>query len=263
MLDRQWIPKLAAKPEDRLLLSHALDKAEASLKNHEMTFTGFLDPRRAGFVLEAVKYSNSLTAMAYGGNEQTERRIIGFCPDYMVLEKEDFPITAIRMTINQKFSNSLSHRDYLGSILGLGIDRSKVGDILLYEDSTISYVCTDIADYICANLRKIARTKVELEAFQAEAYKLPEDKTDMVFATVPSLRLDAVVGTAFHISRGKAQELIQGEKVFVNWAVITHSDFKISEGDLISIRGFGRVKLAEINGLTKKERISITICKYV
>ena len=264
MLHKQALLKIMAQPEEKLLFAKVLDQADLSMRKHEPTFTDFMDMAKSEKFLDVVSRHCELNCAAFGGYEECERRMLGFVPDYMEIAEADFPIRVLKITMNKKFGQKdLSHRDYLGSILGLGIDRGKVGDIILLEDETICYVQEEMADYICTNLEKVSRTNVQVTTLELTELCLPEKNIEYKNLTVSSLRLDAVVGVAFHLARGKAQDLIHGEKANVNWTLVTSTSFLLKEGDMISIRGQGRVKLTAVQGKTKKDRISIVIGQYV
>lgn len=264
MLNRQALLKTVSEPEERLLFAKVLDQADLSARKYEPVFTDFMDMAKSSKFLESVRRHYHLNCGAFGGYADCERRMLGFVPDYMEIAEAAFPIRILKITMNKKFGQKdLSHRDYLGSILGLGIDRGKVGDIILLEDETICYVQEDMADYICTNLESVSRTKVEVTLLESTELILPEKNIEYKNLTVSSLRLDAVVGAAFHLARGKAQDLIHGEKVNVNWTLVTSASSLVKEGDMISLRGEGRVKLTEVQGRTKKDRLSIVIGKYV
>lgn len=263
MLNKQELLKIANQPEERLLLAKVLDQAIFSLKKHENTFTDFCDPKNIEMIIKTVQGIAELNFFVFGGSEGCERRMIGFCPDYRNIDEIDFPIKAVKIISNTKFSKELSHRDFLGSVLGLGIDRSKVGDIFIFEDFTIVFVNEEIAAYISSNLERVGKAPVTTEVFDSRSIELPQGKTEEKTATVSSLRADALVGAAFNISRGKAQTLIDGEKVFVNWSSLLNGSKQLKEGDMISVRGLGRAKVSSIGGRTKKDRIVVTFLKYV
>lgn len=251
------------QPDERLLFAKVLDQAAFSLKRHSPAFTDFLDMAKSGKFLELLSYERDLQVMAFGGTEDTERRMLGFAPDYMEFGKEDFPICALRIQKNRKFGQAdLSHRDYLGSILGLGIDRGKIGDIFVGEEETICFVERDIAPYITANLQKVSRTPVEVEETEIEAVSV-EKEMELRHLSVASVRLDAVAGAALHLSRGKIQDYISAEKANVNWSVTTNPSCMLKEGDMVSVRGFGRFRVLSIGGRTKKDRIVVEVGIYI
>lgn len=263
MFDKQVLLKGVNQPEEKLLLAKVLDQADFSLRKQEVVFTDFITPRMAGIVYQAIQKIYGLYYAMFGGNENCERRKIGFAPEYCEIENQDFPIRVLKITTNTKFSSPLSHRDYLGSILGMGIDRGKIGDIFVYDDKTLCYVSEEIAGYLAGNLEKIGKTKAKVENLAIEEIILPEEKIKEKYITVSSLRLDAVLSAAFPLSRGKAQEMIEAEKAFVNWQTVKSVSSPIKEQDIISLRGYGRVKLIEIKGKTKKDKIGMILHLYM
>ncbi len=250
--------KTQKQAEDGLLCAKILDMAKSSVAHHKKTATDFMDRNKSNLYMEKVKFQ--FQAMAFGGNEACERRMIAFAPEEMTLTEQDFPIKALHITKNKKFGQSnLSHRDYLGAILGLGIDRAKVGDIIVLEEETICYIHKDLAEYVQSNLEYVSHTKVSVSISDIFAVTLPEKVWNFHTITVASLRLDAIAGGAFHLARAKVQQQIKKEVVQVNWNTIISPSFLVKEGDMISIRGFGRVKIFEIGKKTKKDRICVTV----
>ena len=263
MLDKQALLRNVNQPDERLLLAKVLDQADFSLKRHENTFTDFCDPGKMEMVLRAISGISGLHFTVFGGGEDCERRRIGFCPDYREIVEDEFPIKAVKISANMKFSKELTHRDFLGSVLGLGIDRGKVGDIFLFEDYTLVFACDEIAQYICTNLMRVGKTAVKTQLQNVNEVEMPIKNVEEKSVTVSSLRLDALVGAAFNMSRGKAAALIEGEKVFINWMTAASVSKSVKEGDMLSVRGFGRAKLLEVRGKTKKDRIGVVFLKYV
>lgn len=263
MIDKQALLKVFNQPDEKLLLAKVLDRADLSLRHHQKTFTDFIDPKKTVKIIEAINNIRDLNYSAFGGNDECERRIIAFSPDYIEIGNMEFPIKAIKFESNIKFTEELSHRDYLGSILGLGIDRGKIGDIILFEEYTICFVNEEIADYISINLNKVGRTKVSTEVLDIDEFIMPEKNTVEKATTVASLRFDAVLSSAFNMSRGKVQTLIEGEKASLNWGVVTNTSAMVKEGDMISLRGHGRIKIKEVKGKTRKDRLGIVFCIYI
>lgn len=248
--------------EERMAFSKALDLARRTSRYYEASFTDFLDMEKITEFTERLAYIDGVEIYAFGGKPESERRIIGFFPDFAEIKEEDFPITPVIISHGSKFSRKLSHRDYLGSLTGLGIDRRKLGDIVVFDDFAIAFVHRDIADYITANLEFVGRTKVSCDVYKGDMDIVSPKDGVTRFITAPSLRLDAVLSASFNVSRGKASELIKAEIVKVNWKTITNTSFGLKENDMISAKGFGRVKISEIKGTTKKNRISIIIEKF-
>jgi len=212
-------------------------------------------------MLEFLK--SDLNICVFGGFKDAERKMIGFSPDYMDINETYFPIKAVEIEADKRFSHSLSHRDYLGSILGLGIDRDRTGDIIINENKAVVIAAEDIADYVASTLFKVGRTPVKCTVRDTEGLDITSKNIKEVFSTVPSLRLDCIVSSAFSLSRGNAKALIDAEKVQLNWQTVTSASAEVKEGDVLSARGYGRAEVVEIKGRTKKDRIGILIGRYI
>ena len=249
--------KLLVK-EEKLLLSKIVDKANIALKTHKPVFSIFMDPYKANFFKELLK--DEIEIMLYGGYKEAERLKIGFFPEYSNTNIKEFNISTVEIKYNSSFSRKLEHKDFLGSILGLGITRDKVGDVILEDDRAIVFVDDDILEYIITNLERVAHTKITVNVMNDYIFteRVLKEKT----FTVPSLRLDVVLSNGFNISRGKIADLIRGEKAFVNWKKETSVSRLLHSEDVITLRGFGRIKIKEILGTTKKSRILIKVIIY-
>lgn len=263
-MDRQALLKSVPEGEERLLFAKALDQALFSWKRRQPAFTDFMDRAKCARFAERLRGSRAWNVMLFGGTEDCERQMMGFSPAEEELSFEEFPIKIIKIRRkSKKFGQAdLSHRDYLGSILGLGIDRGKVGDILVTEDAAVCFVAEEISPYITAVLEQVSKTAVVAEEI-AGTDAIPRRQTKNKRLTVASMRLDAVAGEAFNLARGKVQTLIGAEKAAVNWNIVTNTSLSLKEGDMVSLRGFGRFRIKTIGGKTKKDRIGLEIEKYV
>jgi len=248
--------------KEKLMASKILDKVNICLRDHTNTFTDFINMYSVGKYLDMVSPILGLSVHSFGGYMDSERKIIGFCPQYRILEETDFPILPMEITLKTFNNESISHRDYLGSILGLGIDRSKVGDILTLGQGAIVFVCPDIAFYILNNLLKVKNSKAQVREITLEEVALPEPKIKEISSTVSSLRADNVLSSGFQLSRSKAVELIKTDKSLINGTIANPSS-SVKEGDFLTLRGLGRIQLVKIKGKTKKDRISIVIHRYI
>ena len=241
--------------EDKLLFAKILDKYASAQKKHKFTHSDFLDPVRCtAFVQALERINNGVCISAYGGYEGAERQIIAF--DMQEISCGNFPIIPIAITYNERFSKAPTHRDYLGAVLGLGLDRSKIGDIRLGSEGAILYVSEDVAHFIVENLDQVGRVSVKVKARQELDGLETTGVTRRV--TVPSMRLDAVLGSAFNLSRGKASALIESEKVFVNWKPAKKT-YTVAVGDAVTVRGVGRITINAQGGNTKKDRIVLEV----
>ncbi|MBU3805208.1 MAG: hypothetical protein H9872_10715 [Candidatus Cellulosilyticum pullistercoris] len=197
----------------------------------------------------------------FGGYEGAERQRLGVTP--YELSHEDFGIGALDIKVKTGLGKALSHRDYLGAILGLGIERDRIGDIIPYELGAYVIVCESMIPYIRSQLLTVGRyQKVTVEEIPLSQLTIIQPKTKEVSTTVSALRMDAVTAAAFGLSRSEAAKLIQGDKARRNGVSVSLSDL-LKEGDTITLRGYGKIKLKTVNGYTKKERLHITIEKYV
>lgn len=254
MINKNNLLKGISDADEKKIFAKALDKANLAVKIQSPQFSDFMDPYKA-HKLKELCFSQGFDVLLYGGYDEAERLKVGFFPSFENEYSELFPISNIEVSYNGRYSRKLTHRDFLGSVLGLGITREKIGDIIIEDERAVLFTDTDIADYIIVNLERVGHTKVNTKILQS--YNPEQSKGQEKRLTVASLRIDAVLSGALNISRGKTADLIKGEKAFVNWRQITSVSETIKEGDMITLRGAGRVKVTEILGTTKKDRILI------
>ena len=247
--------------DEKLLLAKARDVVELSERYCSLKHTEFLTPSEAQTIKNNYIHGLESVQAFVGGYEDAERVMFISYPDFLTdIDEGEFLCALI---ITGRDIESLSHRDYLGSLLGLGIKREKIGDILVSPDGTIVFSASDISDYIINNLTKIGRSGIHIERKNICDIKVPEKKTETIRGTVQSVRFDAVLSTALRLSRGKAMQLIEAEKATVNWNECLQGSYSMKEGDVFSVRGYGRFRLERIDGPTKKGRVGIEILKYV
>lgn len=244
--------------DEKLLCDRISDLYKRAERDCEAQFSHFLDGAEQNIVISKC-FMSGFNTRFFGGFADAERKIFGVFPEWE--EPDGYPIKILEITHN--FGGELSHRDYLGSILGLGIDRSKMGDILIEENSAFVFVTEQIADFIADNLKKIGSRGVKVSLKSMDDIKLPEKKFIEIPAVCASLRLDAVVGAAANIARAKACALIVGGLVKLNHIEQEKAATSVCEGDLLSIRGYGRFILFKTGNETRKGRIHIVLKKYV
>lgn len=200
----------------------------------------------------------------FGGYPEAERKMLVVLPDYFdesFLISEDSPITCVHATFFQ--ADHLSHRDILGALMGIGIKRETVGDICIGKGFCDFFVTTEIAKYILDNLSDAGRTKLHLESIPLANATLPEPEIKEIKDTLASLRLDSVISSGFRIGRSLAAQYVSAGKAAIDGLPCEKPDKSVSEGAKISVRGLGKICLASVNGQTKKDRISITIHRYL
>lgn len=250
---------------DGLLLAAIEDKRIQCEERGMMTHTGFLDMRQAAEAAGALR--GAAGALLWGGYGDAERRICVFLPEYMT-EKDarggdDCPLRVLRVTLPKNGGGRLSHRDYLGALLALGVDRSVAGDILVREDGADIIVLESMADYLQRNYSGAGRTVfAKTEILPIEQLDPGTHETFEKRDTVASLRLDGLVASAFNLSRGKAQEAIRQGLVAVDSFPAEKADMTVAEGSRLVLRGMGKAILTTVGGTTRKDRITIIWTKY-
>lgn len=193
----------------------------------------------------------------WGGFSGAERVVAAFGSP----ENEDFPISVISVKpVNQKFADELSHRDFLGAVLGLGIKRDVIGDIIINENCGYMFCSSGIADYITDNLREVKHTTVKAEKCESlPSFAVPEPESAEYI--VSSRRLDVLTAAVFGLSRKSAAELFSKEKVFVN-GCLKGASYTVSDGESVSVRGFGKFVFVRECRRTKKDRAVVEIKIY-
>lgn len=229
------------------------DLADNTIRTGRQNSTAFLTPAESAEAQKYLRARHDITYLFSGGFDGAERVCLFFLPDYIT--EEDFPLDENISAIYAKcpFGNP-SHRDWLGSLMGLGIRRETVGDILALGDEGYILCTPKVADFICDNLTKIGRLGVKCQKVTLSDIRIPEPVFDVVSGTVASLRADTVLSLAFGISRTKAADLIRDGKFSLDHIEEISPSREISEGALLSLRGYGRARLAGIGGISKKGR---------
>lgn len=199
----------------------------------------------------------------FGGYKDAEYVIIALHPEYIEeIFHDEFPIKLLVIEAGRQQSD-IEHRDILGSMMGLGFSRERMGDIILLEDRAQVIILNEMGDYALASLDRVGRTKVSIRQENLDNFmEKPLEYVD-VSTTVKSIRLDALIASAFGLSRGKAADLIKAKKVKLNYRPQVSVSKELHEGDMVSVRGKGRFILSDILDRTKKDRIKITIKKLV
>jgi len=244
---------------DPAFLRRAEDLQRRSSEQHCVTHTGFLTPAEQ-HVLETRPYLRP-SLFLHGGGEDAERRVAFFLPDY--LAPEDFDpgehLTAFR--IRCRFS-APGHRDVLGSLLGLGIERWTLGDIYAEGEAAWFYCLPTVAEHIKRELTHIGRASVQVAEILLSEVPAPKREREEQSFTVSSLRLDAVIAGTWNLSRADAVERIEGGLVSLNYAPCLKPAAELEPGDIFSLRGSGKAALAEIGGKSRKDRTRVRVDIY-
>ena len=267
--------------EKRTVLS-ALELAEKS-KNQDAVISSFLNIREQKLVKTALLSDGSFCFTFFGGYREAERAVLLCFPEYlaysMMLEpgyidsKDDGLFSYCRentaglitlVHISCSDFVKLTHRDYMGSILSLGIDRSVVGDIIVNsEHDAYVFLLSKIADYVCFNLKSVGRTPVRVTICNDYAHLRIKQNTSESSYVATSLRFDCVVSSITGISRDKSKTMIKQGNCELNYYSKASPDDTVTDGDIISVRGYGKYKIADTSGVTSKGKSRITVLKYI
>lgn len=246
--------------DDNLLLARLDDCIYSSQKKQFPVFMGFLTEYEIAIALQYLKKQSIGSYRFFGGHSQSERCVLGVSHHSIDIEDYYYPITGLMFKYKQEYA--LSHRDFLGSFMGLGIKRETIGDILTGEGYTVAFVKDDIKDYLVSQVTKIGNVGVTVEEW--DGYTLPDiNNLKILNYTVSSPRLDGVISAVVPLSRDKSASLIKQGLVFVNGIAINNVSFTVKNGDKISVRGKGKFKVSEFSGITKKGRLKLTVEKYI
>lgn len=261
-MDRGNIEKIAQSPEDKVLLAKLWDKITAGMRKNITASTCFLSPREQ--YLARYLFGEQAGLQFFGGYSDGERRMLVYLPEYLdetALYEEDSPMVCLRATFYE--GDTPSHRDFLGALMGAGIAREAVGDICVSKGSCDFFVTAEIAPYILQNLTGAGRTKLRIARIPLAQVQVPEPEVRRIKDTVASLRLDSIISSGFRIGRSLAAQHICAGKAAIDGLPCEKPDKTVDEGAKISVRGLGKIKLLQVNGQTKKGRISVVIDRYV
>ena len=246
--------------EEKLFKSKILDMIRLSEKRG-CVYSLFMDGREMAAAKEVLNFERCGYKF-YGVFDEADRQMLCVYDSegYFEPQREDFPITLLTFRYRQECK--LTHRDFLGALMSLGIKRETVGDIAVSEGVTQAVVSDTAAELILSCVSKIGSVGVKCTEDSLENAMLKKQEYKEIVGTVPSLRLDAVVGTALGLSRAKTAEIIKAVGADVNFEEKHDCSYNLKETDVFSVRGYGKFRLSAVSGITKKGRIHITIRKY-
>ena len=261
-MDRNHIEKNAHTPEDRLLLAKLWDKITAGIRKNIPANTCFLSPRE----LEMARYlfGDVPGLYAFGGYADAERKMLIYLPEYLeedALYDSDSPCVCLRAGFYQ--ADSPSHRDFLGALMGAGIGRETVGDICVGKSQCDFFVTAEMAPHLLQSFTSAGRAKLHLSQIPLTQAQIPEPEVREIKDTLASLRLDSVISSGFRIGRSLASQYISAGKASIDGLPCEKPDKPVAQGSRVSVRGLGKIRLVQINGKTKKDRISVVIHRYV
>jgi RNA-binding protein YlmH len=247
---QSWI-----RPDEMALVRRIKDFVSQVMTHHKWYVTDFLTPREQLILTSTLKQDGAVVEF-YGGYPDAERKRSIIMPDNWYPARHDYHVARLKMEAR----TNVSHGAILGSLLGLGMERRVVGDIVFAEDGIYIFTTSNIATFVRESLVQVGKNPVHLEIDDSER-EIQMIKRDLIEKTifVQSLRADAVIAQSCSLSRSSAQNCITKGLVSLNFTPLSKTDTILYPGDILSIRHFGRVKLKEVMGTTKKDRIRAVV----
>ncbi|WP_031262714.1 YlmH family RNA-binding protein [Staphylococcus simulans] len=241
--------------EEQPIITMLMDKVQQAERNYAPVLTHFLDPR-AQYILEVIVNSfDDLQVSFNGGSPSSERKRAVIAPDYFEPTEEDFELVLFDLEYPEKFA-SIDHRNVLGTLMSLSIERDQLGDIIVGDK--IQFILTkNIKSYIMLELKRIKGVPVKLHEVPLEDMIQSKEDWTLHQATVSAMRLDVVLKEMIRKSRSIAKQYVEKKRIKVNHTIIERPDFQLEPGDLLSIQGHGRARVTEIGHKTKKDKLRI------
>jgi len=259
MLPREELLKAV---ENRDSAARVIDQAEQAIKTWEIVLTDFLSPPEQAESQQMFSRLTEVQLVAWGGYPQAERQRLAIARSEIPLEQSQVEMAALEIAGNFLFDTA-THRDFLGAMLGTGIVRDKTGDIIVTgERGAQAIVVPELVEFLEMNLQQVRSVPVKARQIELSELKIREPKKKELTTVEASLRLDAIASAGFGMSRSKMVDLIDGGDVRVNWKEIEQSSHLLKPGDLIAIRGKGRLEVGEV-AVTKKDRYRVQLTRYM
>lgn len=250
--------------DEELLLKRKLtDTASKAYRHNIYTYTNFLSISELDTYYRMQSELSFIHSEAFGGSPVCERQIVRFGSPQDLGYDEDYPIVCIQIApLIRKFADSLSHRDFLGAVLNLGIERSLIGDIVIRDNMGYLFCMSHISGFIMENLTKIKHTNVKCTpaALLTDDFAPELEDLEIICA---SPRIDAVVASITKLSRSKAVELFRTQKVFVNGKCMENNSYSLKPDNILVIRGIGKFIYNGCGNETRKGRVYVKLQKYV
>lgn len=248
--------------ENRESVARVIDQADQAIKTWEVVFTDFLSPPELAEIQQAFSRLTEVQIVAWGGYPQAERQRLAIARSDLPLDQSQVAVAALDISGNFLFDPA-SHRDFLGAMLGSGIVREKTGDILvLGEQGAQAMIVPEMVEFLEMSLTQVRSVPVKTRRIDLSELKIREPKKKELTTVEASMRLDAVASAGFGMSRTKMADFISAGDVRVNWKEVTTASQTVKPGDLIAIRGKGRLEVGEV-AVTKKERYRIQLTRFM
>jgi RNA-binding protein YlmH len=249
--------------KEELKKKRIIDLASKSFRNNMFIFTNFLSESELSDFYQMQDKLNGSTYQIFGGYELAERAIIRFGSIEDLGFEEKFPIVCIKVEpLIEKFADLFSHRDFLGAVMNLGIERDQIGDIVIEGKSAYIFTIEKMGNFICQNLDQVKHTHVKCTIVK-EILTSNGIQTKLEEVSVSSERVDAVIARIYHISRNESINLFRTQKVFVNGKTMENNSYFLREEDKVSVRGFGKFIYKKVIYTSKKGKLSIQIERFI
>jgi RNA-binding protein YlmH len=250
-------------PDEKTFVDRAWEWVERAAERHETKRTDFLDPRQAHILFTLANRHQGAQVVLNGGSSKAERQRAIIAPDYKKLNDEEMGIVVLDISSDDRRISDLDHGDYLGALLGLGIKRDKIGDLHVSEEGCHALIAEDIGDFLIGHMKQAHRVDVNVSVRPLSALREVYMELVEQVLSVASMRLDGVASDVFRLSRTKILAPIKAGRCRVSWKPIEDPSFQLKAGDIVSMKGFGRFKVLEVEGVSKSGRIRVRIGKFV
>jgi len=259
----ELLGRFARDADERVVLARALDRMDRAQNRSIPCATQFLSPAQRAALEPLLAASGHPKHLFYGGFEGAERTVCVFFPDWQ--EPEDWMAEEELAAVEAAFppGAQLTHRDLLGGLLGIGLTRERVGDILVGEAAAQIVCLRDAAPIILAQFDQAGRCRLKLKEIPLMELSPAPAEVKLIHDTVAALRLDAVLASGFSLSRGKAADAITGGRVSLNHRECLKPDRAVAEGDVLTCRGLGKCVVKSVGGQSRKGRVIIEIERYL
>ncbi|XID95309.1 RNA-binding protein [Paenibacillaceae bacterium WGS1546] len=250
-------------PDEKAFVDRAWEWVERAAERHETKRTDFLDPRQAHILSTLANRHPDARVVLHGGAERAERKRALIGPDYRSFEAADFGIAVLDIASDDRRIADLDHGDYLGALLGLGIKRDKIGDLHVGGQGCHALIAEEIGGFLAGHLKQAHRVDVTVSVRPLNELREAVPELDEQVITVASMRLDGIASDAFRMSRAKTVAPIRAGRCRVNWKPAEDPSVTLRAGDVVSMKGFGRFKVLDVEGVSKSGRIRVRIGKFV
>lgn len=248
--------------KNEFFLKRIRELANLSYQRDIVTFSDFLNLNEQNMVSSLKQQFPQVVMETFGGYDNAERQMVAFHPDALAFTWE-YPIDCLKIEPKAiKFSENLSHRDYMGALLNLGVDRSVIGDIIVQEKAAWFFCQSKMTEFFLENLCRVRHTNILITKVN-DPEEFPHPNLESINGTCASVRLDSLIALAFKASRSSMVSYIESGQVFVNGKLITSNGYEPKEGDIVSVRGKGRFIFDGVSHQTKKGRYGVRILLYV